>query len=221
QLVRSGTRPGDVFDFDDELAPIVDGIGQSVQVDVPVEVAEASWFYPRVIPSVRAGTQVLVYAKLDAPRSQLVTKFGSVPHTVAVHWGTPAFVERAAARAEIEDLEAQHDATTDPKAQRALAKQIETKSIAARVVSSQATMLVLDNDREYARYGIDRNALVDILVVGKDGREQLHRTFVASKDRHGRYGTIGHGGGTGTGEGYGYGSGREIGRASCRGRREM
>src|SRR6185369_3616043 len=88
----------------------------------------------------------------------------------------------------------QLDATTEPKAQRALAKQIETKSIAARVVSSQATMLILDNDREYARYGIDRNALVDILVVGKDGLEQQHRTFVASKDRHGRRGKGGHSG---------------------------
>src|SRR5262249_43804157 len=178
QLVRTGARPGDVFDFDDELAPIVDGLGQSVQVDIPVEVADASWFYPRVIPSVRAGTQVLVYAKLAAPRSQLVTKFGGVLHAVAVHSGTPAFVEPAGARAEIEDLEAQHSATSDPSVQRVLAKQIETKSIAARVVSSQATMLVLDTDREYARYGIDRNALVDILVVGKEGLEQLHRTFV-------------------------------------------
>jgi tetratricopeptide (TPR) repeat protein len=188
QLVRTGARPGDVFDFDDELAPIVDGLGESVQVDVPVEVADASWFYPHVIPSVRAGTQVLVYAKLDAPRSQLVTMFGGVPRSVAVHQGTPAFVERAAARAEIEDLEAQHDATTDAKAQRALAKEIETRSIAARVVSSQATMIVLDNDREYARYGIDRNALVDILVVGADGLEQQHRTFIASRDHHGHGG---------------------------------
>jgi hypothetical protein len=188
QLVRTGARAGDVFDFDDELAPIVDGLGQAVQIDVAVEVAGASWVYPRIIPSVRAGTQVLVYAQTGTPRSQLVASFDGVPRTALVRAGTPAFVERAAARAEIEDLEAQRDATTDPKAQRALAKQIETKSIAARVVSSEATMLVLDNDREYARYGIDRNALVDILVVGKDGLEQLHRTFVASKDRHGRSG---------------------------------
>ena len=247
QLVRTGARPGDVFDFDDALAPIVEGLGQRVEVDVPVEVPEASWFYPRVIPSVRAGTQVLVYAKLAAPRSQLVAKLGGVPHNVAVHAGTPAFVERAAARAEIEDLEATFDATTDPKAQRELAKQIETKSIAARVVSSQATMIVLDNDREYARYGIDRNALVDILVVGKDGLEQQHRTFVAFKDRHGRrgkggfddlnvhggllgaeadgatgWGTIGTGHygtvGHGTGSGTGTGYGIGAGQGGLRGR---
>jgi hypothetical protein len=193
QLVRTGARPGDVFDFDDALAPIVEGLGRSVQIDVPVEVAGATWVYPRMIPSVRAGTQVLVYARLAAPYRHLVATIGGIPHAVAIRAGTPAFVERAAARAEIEELEAEHDATTDPKAQRALAKQIETKSIAARVVSSQATMLVLDNDREYARYGIDRNALVDILVVGKSGLEQLHRTFVAFKERRGSRGKGGHG----------------------------
>jgi len=187
-LVRTGARPGDVFDFDDELAPIVDGLGESVQIDLPVEVAGATWVYPRIIPSVRAGAQVIVYAQTGTPRRQLVASFAGVPYTAVVHSGTPAFVERAAARAEIEDLEARRDATTDPKEQRELAKQIETKSIAARVVSSEATMLVLDNDREYARYGIDRKALVDILVVGKNGLEQLHRTFVASKDRRGRRG---------------------------------
>ncbi len=191
QLVRTGARPGDVFDFDAELAPIVEGLGQSVQVDVPVEVAGASWVYPRILPSVRAGTRVLVYAQFDGPRRQLVATIGGVSRTAVVHSGTPAFVERAAARAQIEDLEAQRDATTDRKTQRALAKQIETKSIAARVASSEATLLILDNDREYARYGIDRKALVDILVVGKDGLEQKHRTFVASNRRHGRRGKRG------------------------------
>jgi len=202
QLVRAGARPGDVFDFDTELAPIVDGLGQSVQIDVAVDVPGASWVYPRIIPSVRAGTQVVVYAQTGSPRNELAASFGGVAQTAVVRTGTPAFVERAAARAEIEDLEAQRDATTDAKAQRALAKQIETKSIAARVVSSEATMLVLDNDREYARYGIDRNALVDILVVGDNGLEQLHRTFVASKDRHGHSGKGGFDNEAGE---YGYG----------------
>jgi hypothetical protein len=53
-LVRAAARPGDVFDFDAELAPIEDGLGESVQIDVPVAVSGASWFYPHTIASVRA-----------------------------------------------------------------------------------------------------------------------------------------------------------------------
>jgi len=71
---------------------------------------------------------------------------------------------------------------TEP-AKKELAKKIETTSVTSRVVSSQATMLILDSDREYEKYGIDRRSLVDILVVGAHGLEQLHRSFVASRDR--------------------------------------
>ena len=61
---RTGERPGDVFDLDAALAPIVRGLGESVQVDVPVEVVGATWVHPRVLPSLRAGQQVLVFARL-------------------------------------------------------------------------------------------------------------------------------------------------------------
>jgi hypothetical protein len=226
RLVRAGERAGDVFDFDDELAPIEAGLGESVRIDVPVEIANATWFYPHTIPSVRAGTQVMVYARMPEAPASLVATIGGVQASTVLAHGTPALVERAAAGAEIAELETKLDAATTDTVKQELKKQIETISIAARVVSSQATMLILDNDREYERYGIDRNALHDILVVGKSGLEQLHRTFVASRDRKagtasgqwgmgrsgfgeggggtgwgtigvGRYGTIGHGSGHG------------------------
>ncbi|MEO8549917.1 MAG: VIT domain-containing protein, partial [Kofleriaceae bacterium] len=244
-LTRVGARAGDVFDLDDELAPITSGLGEVVRIDVPVEIAGASWFSPHVIPSVRAGTQVMVYAQVAAPQSQLVATLGGAPRTVAVRQGTPAFVERATARVEIDELETQLAAATIEATKAKLRKQIETRSIASRVVSSQATMLVLDNDAEYARYGIDRNALVDILVVGPRGLEQQHRTFLASKDHphgHGKLtreealeaarmqGTLGGGGdgggtigvghygtiGHGSGTGQGYGVGG--GQGGLRGR---
>ncbi|HEX4450933.1 MAG TPA: AgmX/PglI C-terminal domain-containing protein [Kofleriaceae bacterium] len=230
RLVRSGQRAGDVFDFDDELAPIEAGLGESVRVDVPVEIANATWFYPHTIPSVRAGTQVMVYARMPAAPTSLAATIGSAQMNAAIRQGTPALVERAAAGAEIAELETKLDAATTDTVKQDLKKQIETISIAARVVSSQATMLILDSDREYERYGIDRTALHDILVVGKHGLEQRQRTFIASKDRKagrnsgqlgmgrsgfgdggdstgwgtigvGRYGTIGHGSGRGSMQG--------------------
>jgi hypothetical protein len=230
-LVRVGTRPGDLFDFDSELAPIEDGLGERVQIDVPVAVAGASWFYPHTLASVRAGTQVMVYAQLAAETTHVTASFAGEPETVDVRPGTPALVERATARARIDDLEDQLVAATSEPAKAALRKDIETRSIASRVVSSQATMLVLDNDAQYEHYGIDRKALADILVVGPNGLEQQHRSYVASNEpAHnarlsredaiaaarsqgllasvgygtiglGSYGTIGHGSGTGYGSG--------------------
>jgi hypothetical protein len=44
------------------------------------------------------------------------------------------------------------------------------------VVSSQTSMLVLETEDDYARYGIDRKALADVLVVGPAGLERQHRS---------------------------------------------
>jgi hypothetical protein len=43
-------------------------------------------------------------------------------------------------------------------------------------VSSQTSLLVLESDADYARYGIDRKSLADILAVRDGGVERLHRT---------------------------------------------
>ena len=229
-LVRVGSRPGDIFDLDAELAPIEDGLGESVQIDVPVEVVGARWFYPHTIASARAGAQVMIYAQMPATPTQITATVGNAQRAIELRPGTQALVERAAARAQIADLEDQLAAATTASAMGALRNQIETRSVAARVVSSQATMLVLDDDAQYERYGIDRKALADILVVGPNGLEQQHRTYVASTERThrnpalsredaiaaarsqgvlgtlGSYGTVGHGSGYGAGFGMGGGS---------------
>ncbi|HEY4181457.1 MAG TPA: VIT domain-containing protein [Kofleriaceae bacterium] len=187
-LTRAGARAGDVFDLDSEIAPIAKGLGEAVRIDVAVAVPGATWWSPHVIPSVRAGTQVMVYARLPSPRERLAALIGGSAHTVAIRQGTPAFVERSAARIQIDELETQLAAATIAPTKAALSKQIETMSIASRVASSQATMLILDNEAEYARYNIDRKALVDILVVGAHGLEQGHRSYVKFEDRSNNHG---------------------------------
>ena len=221
-LSRAGARPGDVFDLDRELEPIASGLGEAVRVDVPIEVAGATWFHPHTLASLRPGTQVMVFARMASPSSAFAVTIGGSQRTVAVAQATPALLERAAARVEIDELEATLATTTAEAPRARLQQQIEKRSVAARVVSTQATMLVLDSDDDYARYGIDRKALADILVIGPRGLEQSHRTFVASQDSphrpshaqvtrddliaaarssgalgtealEGRYGTLGHG----------------------------
>ncbi|MEO6773174.1 MAG: AgmX/PglI C-terminal domain-containing protein [Kofleriaceae bacterium] len=232
-VTRTGVRPGDVFDLDQAIEPITTGLGQAVQVDVPIDVRGATWFTPHLVAAVRPGTQVMVFARLavPAPAGKLDVTIGGVAHTVTMRAATPALVERAAARAEIEDLDTQLATATHPKASAALRKQIEQESVAMRVVSSQTSLLVLDSEQDYAHYGIDRAALVDILAVGAHGLELQHRTFIASKERHharpalsreealelarsaGMMGTMGTSG-TGMGGGIGYGAGIAVGGAS-------
>jgi tetratricopeptide (TPR) repeat protein len=226
-LTRAGKRPGDVFDLDHELASIAAGLGETVRLDVPIEVANATWVYPRSVPALRAGTSVMVFAKLAEPAFGEPTRTGvnepartfdvtiGSDHLAApIARATPALLERAAARAQIDELEARLVATpaSDAAAARKLRREIEKQSVAARVVSSQTAMIILESASDYARYGIDRNALTDILVVGDHGLELLHRTFVARKRTRG-------GGGEqhaslGMGYGVGHGAGSLRGRSA-------
>ncbi len=223
-LARAGARPGDVFDLDDRIEPIASGLGEAVQVDVPIAVPGATWFHPHTVASLRPGTQVMVFARLATPEHAFAVTIGGTPHSAAVSAATPALLERAAARVEIDELEIALASTTGEAASAKLRKEIETRSVAARVASTQAAMLILDSDDDYARYGIDRRSLADILVVGAHGLEQLHRTFVASKD-HARGARLAltreealayaRRGGQGTGYGVGGGHGSMRGRVAA------
>ncbi|HEY4179426.1 MAG TPA: VIT domain-containing protein [Kofleriaceae bacterium] len=176
QLVTSGlVRTGAVMDLDASVRDVAQGIGERVMTDIDVSVEGAAWVYPSVIKSARPGQRTMVFAKMKAPAKSVVVKIGSTRRDVATIAGTSALVERAVASAEITDLENTLSAATKPDEKKALQKQIADKSIAARVISSQTSMLVLENNSDYARYGIDRNALADILVIGPNGLEQKNR----------------------------------------------
>ncbi|HEY4057718.1 MAG TPA: tetratricopeptide repeat protein, partial [Kofleriaceae bacterium] len=157
------------------VGDVAQGIGERVMTDIDVSVEGAEWVYPRVIKSARPMQRTMVFAKMKAPQKSMVVKIGSVRREVGAIAGTPALVERAVASAEIEGLENTLNASTKPDEQAALKQQITDKSVAARVISSQTSMLVLENTSDYARYGIDRTALADILVIGANGLEQRNR----------------------------------------------
>ncbi len=174
-LVTSGlARAGAVLDMDTGLADVVAGLGERVMVDVPVEIAGAEWVYPKIIKTARASSRTMVYAKMAAPVQTIQVTVAGRKRAIGVAGGTPALVERASATAEIAELEVKLDNAQGAE-RKALRDKIATKSVAARVVSSQTAMLVLESDGDYARYGIDRKSLTDILVVGPTGLEQRRR----------------------------------------------
>nr|HEX4315897.1 VIT domain-containing protein [Kofleriaceae bacterium] len=175
-LVRAKLpHAGAVLDLDaDGPAATAVALAEPVLLDVAVDVPGATWVYPRVLPTVRAGHRAMVYARVPGGTQAVNVVVGGVSHQMGVAAVAPALVERAIAGAEIDELEAKLDGAHGDDAKQ-LKDAISKKSVAARVVSSQTAMLVLENDDDYARYHIDRSALADILVVGAHGVEQTHR----------------------------------------------
>jgi outer membrane protein OmpA-like peptidoglycan-associated protein len=171
-LVTARPRAGAVLDLDTD--PVARALGESVATNIAITVPGATWSYPRHIASARAGTKVTVFARLPARRPAITIVANGVRHVANIAPGTAPLIERAIASAEIEELEASLSTVTgDARAQ--LRSAIAKKSLAARVLSRETSLLVLESERDYPRYGIDRKALADVLVVGAGGIERVRR----------------------------------------------
>jgi hypothetical protein len=164
---------GAIVDLDQGAAEAARRIGLAVRTEIPVAVDGARWVFPRTIAAAQAGDEVTVFVRRRPAASFAVTLAGMRTEVSPVA-ATPALLGRAVAGAEITDLDHQLATATGPAADK-LRAEIVRRSVAARVVSSQTSMLVLESDADYARYGIDRKALAEILAIGPSGVELVHR----------------------------------------------
>jgi len=179
-LVTTLPRTGAVLDLDQRLGEVADGLGQSVLSQLSVDVAGASWVWPRVIASARPNQRQMIFAKFEKPVGSIDVRVGDRRQTVETVPGTDVLISRAAAAAEVADLDAKLPGAKGDEAT-AMKKDLVRKAIAARVISSQTSMLVLESNEDYARFGIDRRSLADVLVVSPKGIELRNRSFVAIK----------------------------------------
>lgn len=161
-------------------ASLVQKLNAETRSGIGVQVEGASWVWPQTLDGVQPGDEVLVYAQLEADKPFAVTLAGETATQqvdVAMVRTEGKLLERAAAMANIERMQAALTAM-DPsqKEQRKRMREaIVNLSTAKRVLSDYTALLVLETDADYARFGIDRTALVDILTVGPGGLEMMSR----------------------------------------------
>ncbi|HEY8377388.1 MAG TPA: AgmX/PglI C-terminal domain-containing protein, partial [Nannocystis sp.] len=172
-------RDGVVMDARLPLETIAHKLGSATLPAMKVSVPGAKWVWPETIEGAQPGDELLVYADLSGDVAMRVVIEGEDRIEVAVPT-TPVerpLLERAWVRAQIERLQAQRSRLpeTDAQARDGLKTTIVQLSTKYRVLSDFTAMLVLETERDYERFGIDRNALADILTVGSTGVELLHR----------------------------------------------
>lgn len=177
-LARALPRAGDVFDLDDGASEVAAGLGEPVAVGVPIRIPGATWVYPTHVPAARPASSLMVYARMATPTRAIDVHIGGRKRTIGLGASSEPLVARALAGAEIAELEERLTAV-EGDASRALRDEIAKRSIASRVLSSQTSMLVLETERDYDRFQIERTALADILVVRDDGIETTQRTQLA------------------------------------------
>jgi len=146
---------------------------------VEVEVEGAAWAWPARLDGLQAGDQVLVYAELPAARPLRVRLDGddATPEG-AIATAERPLLARAAAQARIERLLHLRETALagDEDVRRALLLEVVELSVEHRVLSPYTALLVLETEADYARFGLDRRALADILTVGPGGLDVVARS---------------------------------------------
>ena len=147
-------------------------LGEVVSVSDP----SAEWIYPTRFSDVQPGDELLVLAKSRseaAPQWSAAT--GGAVLTSLVTSTFEPLLEREAHRAYLDYLAGREAAESSEAVRRALGAEQVRISVEQRVVIPRTTMLVLENEGEYQRWGIDRRALAAILTVGAGGIERIDR----------------------------------------------
>ncbi|MEZ4367319.1 MAG: VIT domain-containing protein [Kofleriaceae bacterium] len=149
-----------------------------VRSDLTIAVDGAAWTWPTTAAQAQPGDELVVYASLRATPAAGAgarVRLGDAVVAIAPTAVDRPLIGRAAAQAEIARLEAERDRATDAAVRAGLREQIVRVSVKQRVLSSETALLVLETDADYARFGIPRDALSDILVVTPRGLELQHR----------------------------------------------
>jgi tetratricopeptide (TPR) repeat protein len=139
--------------------------------------AGAEWIYPAHFDDVAAGDEVLVLGKVKAG-SEPWLRIGSLDATTASRLDSSTFgplLEREANRAYLDYLGEREAGEPSEGIRRALAAEQVRISVEQRVVTPRTTMLVLETEWDYQRFGLDRRALAAILTIDAGGIGRLDR----------------------------------------------
>jgi tetratricopeptide (TPR) repeat protein len=170
---------GVVIDARLTLAAVVHKLTSTTLPDFKVSVPGASWTWPETLQGLQPGDEALVYADLPASAKLRVVLTGADTIDVTVPTTPVArpLLERAWVGARIERLGSTRSALPpgDADKRAALQRQIVELSTRFRVLSDFTALLVLETEADYRRFGIDRNALSDILTIDASGLKQQRR----------------------------------------------
>jgi hypothetical protein len=166
RTVVRGVLDRDGVVLDGKLGPdaLARRLSEATSSGVPVKVEGAKWSWPEKLDGLQAGDEVMVYAEMDDDAQPVKVSIGTQQLAPDLKSVERPLLERAWAQAKIQSL---IEAPTDNPA--TTKQKIIALSTRNRVLSPYTALLVLETEWDYRRFGIDRNATVDILTV-QDGR---------------------------------------------------
>lgn len=133
----------------------------------------AQWVYPAHTDDVQRGDEVITFGRIK-PGAEAAVRFGNVAATEATSQTLSAgtfepLLEREAYRAYLAYLAEREAGEPSEAVRKALATEQVKVSIERRVVIPRTTMLVLETEWDYQRFGLERRALASILTIDAGG----------------------------------------------------
>jgi tetratricopeptide (TPR) repeat protein len=182
ELTRAGlANAGVVLDARMQSSQWADKLLKATQPRVEVQIAGATFVYPRVLEGVQSGDERIVFAELPADVPVQIELVGAGAEAFETLETPRPLLERAVARAKIDAAATLlRELSPDANAERTrLEREIVSLSLAHRVISDYTALLVLESEADYARFGIERSALTNVLRVGDEGIEVVDRVAQA------------------------------------------
>ncbi len=158
-------------------------LGKPLGVELSAEDPACEWSYPSSFADVQPGSELIVLGRLKpgaAPAARLVAGGRTLARVNGAARALPAasfapLLEREAYRASLASLAEREAREKDPAVRDALATEQVRISVERRILVPRTTLLVLESEEDYRRFGLDRRALAEILTVGPSGIERLDR----------------------------------------------
>lgn len=157
-----------------------DDLRRPLGASFDIKDAGAEWIYPTHFDDVQPGDEVIALGKLKAggaPQLNIGNDRGSATTLDASTYGP--LLEREAYRTYLDYLAQREASESSDAVRRALATEQVKISVEQRVVIPRTTMLVLESEWDYQRFGLDRRALAAILTIEAGGIGRVDRDRVA------------------------------------------
>lgn len=155
-------RHGVVVGAGAPTSEIASRLSKATRSGVGIDVEGASWWFPKKVDGVQPGDEIAVFATLAGDGSPRVKIDGKALPAPKLRAADRHLVRQAWARARIDGLLEQE--RTEGRSE-AIEERIAALSMSHRVLSPYTSLLVLETQADYDRYGIDRTKLGDILAI--------------------------------------------------------
>ena len=181
---RAGRHAGVVLSTDRGAADWLRRLERTAAPPIQVAIDGAEWVWPERLEGLQPGDHALVYARMARgtrpARVHLRLRDAggrTSARTVTLAEAGGPLVDREVAQADIDRR--MHELAAVPRAREEKRAEIQRAvadlSMRHRVLCPFTALLVLQSDSDYARFGLDRRALSDLLAVDATGLRVLRR----------------------------------------------